>query len=161
MRRRANGLDHRNAPRQAVALQCHGSRHRADRIIRTLREKARHSHHSSQMLRVRKELPAHPNPLARIPMHCPSDRDALDFALGYLGSPPPEQQRIVWIRNTVQLGRIGCSQALASEASKLSGWQLEPEPLMPQFDEEGNMCSPFEDVDRLEVRSSIPQVQTP
>jgi hypothetical protein len=83
-------------------------------------------------------------PLARVPMHCSSDRDALDFALGYLGSPPPEQQRIVWIRNTVNLARIGCSRTLASEVSKLDGWRLHPEPLSPGFDGEGNICSPLQ-----------------
>lgn len=83
-------------------------------------------------------------PLARFPMHCPSDRDAFDFALGYLGSPPPEQQRIVWIRNTVNLARIGCSQALASEVSGLDGWRLQAESLSPGFDREGNICSPLQ-----------------
>jgi hypothetical protein len=83
-------------------------------------------------------------PLARVPMHCASDRDALDFALGYLGSPAPEQQRIVWIRSTINLAHIGCSQVLASEVSKLDGWHLEPEPLAPCFDADGNICSPFQ-----------------
>ena len=83
-------------------------------------------------------------PLAQVPMHCPSDRDAFDFALGYLGSPWPEQQRSVWVRNTISLDRIACSQALAVVASKLDGWFLKPEPLIPQFDHEGNVCSPLQ-----------------
>jgi hypothetical protein len=82
-------------------------------------------------------------PLAQVPMHCPSDRDAFDFALGYMGSPGPEHQRSVWIRNTVSLDRIACSQALAAEAAKLDGWHLEPEPLVPQFDRDGDVCSPL------------------
>ena len=82
-------------------------------------------------------------PLARIPMHCSSDRDALDFALGYLGSPGPEQQRIVWIRNTVTLARIGCSRALVSEVSELEGWHAESAPLIFHFDSAGNICSPL------------------
>ena len=83
-------------------------------------------------------------PLARVPLHCPSDRDALDFALGYLGSSPPEQQRLVWIRNTLELDRIACSRALLPEASKLEGWRLETESLLHQFDRDGNTCSPFQ-----------------
>jgi len=83
-------------------------------------------------------------PLAQVPMHCPSDRDAFDFALGYLGSPRPEHQRSVWIRNTVSLDRIACSPALAAEASELDGWHLEPEPLIPQFDRDANVCSPLQ-----------------
>lgn len=83
-------------------------------------------------------------PLARIPMHCPSDQDALDFALGYLGSPPPDQQRAVWIRNTVSLARIACSPAFASEAATLEGWRLEPESIVPEFDSAGDTGSPFQ-----------------
>ncbi len=83
-------------------------------------------------------------PLAQIPLHCPSDRDALDFALGYLGSARPEQQRIAWIRNTLELDRIACSQALASEISKLDGWTLEPQPILPKFDRNGDTCSPLQ-----------------
>jgi hypothetical protein len=82
-------------------------------------------------------------PLAKIPLHCPSDRDAFDFGLGYMGSPAPQEQRIAWIRNTLELDRVFCSQALVPEASKLQNWELETEPLMPQFDSEGNTCSPL------------------
>ncbi len=82
-------------------------------------------------------------PMARIPMHFTSDRDALDFALGYLGSPRPEMQRIVWIRNTLSLGRIGISEVLAGEAAALPGWRLVPETLVPEFDSFGNVHSPF------------------
>ncbi len=83
-------------------------------------------------------------PLARIPLHCPSDRDALDFALGYLGGPPPEQQRVVWIRNTLELDRIACSHALVPDASKLEGWRVERESLQLHFDHTGDTCSPFQ-----------------
>ncbi len=83
-------------------------------------------------------------PLAKIPLHCASDRDAFDFALGYLGSPPPEQQRIAWIRSTLQLDRIGCSRALAADAAKLEGWRMEGQSLAPQFDRDGNTCSPLQ-----------------
>jgi hypothetical protein len=82
-------------------------------------------------------------PLAKIPLHCPSDRDAFDFGLGYMGSPAPQEQRIAWIRNTLELDRVFCSQALVPEASKLQNWELETEPLMPKFDSEGNTCSPL------------------
>jgi hypothetical protein len=67
------------------------------------------------------------NPImARLPIWVPSDREALDFALGALGSPDPEKQRVVWIRNTLELSRLAISEALAGEARTLSGWQLSP-----------------------------------
>jgi hypothetical protein len=110
----------------------------ADVIHRNLHDKI---NYDKTYLNVRTSLNL---PLARIPLACPSDRDALDFALGYLGSPQPEQQRIVWIRNTLELERIACSQALASEASQLDGWRLEQNGRTPQFDADGNTCSPMQ-----------------
>jgi Domain of unknown function (DUF362) len=82
-------------------------------------------------------------PLAGTPMHCPSDRDALDYAFGCIGSPAPEEQRIVWICNTLSLGRIGISQSLARDAADLQGWRLTPEALTIDFDATGNVHSPL------------------
>lgn len=81
--------------------------------------------------------------LARIPMYSPTDRDALDFALGYLGSPKPEDQRLVWVRNTLSLGRIAVSENLAREAASLGNWQLTPETRTPEFDSAGNFVSMY------------------
>jgi Lactate racemase N-terminal domain len=52
---------------------------------------------------------------ARLAMHVPSDRAALDLALGHLGSPDPCAQRCVWIRNTLSLNRIAISPLLREE----------------------------------------------
>ncbi|HZO99746.1 MAG TPA: DUF362 domain-containing protein [Terriglobia bacterium] len=82
-------------------------------------------------------------PLAQIPMHAPSDRDALDFALGYLGSPPPEEQRLVWIRNTLSLDRIAISETLARASAGLKGWRLSTGARVPEFDPAGDLSSPF------------------
>jgi len=82
-------------------------------------------------------------PLSRTPIHLTSDRDALDFAFGSLGSPAPEEQRTVWIRNTLNLARIGVSERLAREATSLQGWRLRPEALSVEFDASGNVDSPL------------------
>jgi len=82
-------------------------------------------------------------PLSRTPIDSPSDRDALDFAFGCLGSPAPEEQRTVWIRNTLSLGRIGISETLAREAEDIPGWRLMPEALTLKFDSAGNVQSPL------------------
>jgi hypothetical protein len=82
-------------------------------------------------------------PLSRTPMDSPSDRDALDFAFGCLGSPMPDEQRMVWIRNTLSLGRIGISEKLARQAEHLPGWRLMPEALTLEFDSVGNVQSPL------------------
>ncbi len=82
-------------------------------------------------------------PMARTPMHLPNDREALSFALGALGSPDESEQRIVWIRNTLDLNRVAVSAALAREALQLSGWRLEEEVLTAEFNLEGDLESPL------------------
>ncbi len=82
-------------------------------------------------------------PLAGTPMHSPCDRDALDYAFGCIGSPAPEEQRMVWVRNTLSLGRIGISEKLTQEAADLKGWRLMPEALTVEFDATGNVHSPL------------------
>ena len=77
--------------------------------------------------------------MGRIPLHCGSDREAIELALGYLGSPGLEEQRTVWIQNTLSLGRIGVSEGLAREATSLEGWRLTPQTLVPEFDSAGNL----------------------
>jgi hypothetical protein len=88
-------------------------------------------------------------PVARLPIYLPSDRDALDFALGALGAPAPEEQRVTWIRNTLDLGRIAISERLGSEIDseaaasggrELSGWRLAPDIHLPQFDAAANLA---------------------
>lgn len=78
--------------------------------------------------------------LARLPMYFPSDRDAIDFGLRVGGSLEPEKQRIVWIRDTLSLGRIVISQALAQDAGSLKGWELLPKDILLRFDREDNLC---------------------
>jgi len=82
------------------------------------------------------------NPVAaRLPIHLASDREALDLALGHLGSPEPEKQRIVWIRNTQELNRLAVSAALARETASLATWRLVPESSAVEFDSAGNAAS--------------------
>jgi hypothetical protein len=82
-------------------------------------------------------------PLFRMPFFLPSDRESLDLALGHLGSPTPEGQRLVWIRNTLELGHIAVSEALVPQVAALGGWRLSPESFAPQFDEQGDLRSPW------------------
>lgn len=75
----------------------------------------------------------------RLPMHLPSDRQALDVALGSIGAPAPQAQRVAWVRNTLDLGRIALSEPLAGETADLPGWSLSPERFEPRFDADGNL----------------------
>jgi hypothetical protein len=80
-------------------------------------------------------------PMPRIPIFFPDDQQALAWLLGALGSPEPEEQRVAWIRNTLNLQRIAVSELLAQDAAALSGWRLFPEPFAPAFDNAGNLIS--------------------
>ena len=81
---------------------------------------------------------------ARLPMHMPSDRAALDLALGHLGSPDPGAQRCVWIRNTLSLNRIAISPLLRDEIDSPQHWRLAETPFSAEFDAAGDLRSPFE-----------------
>jgi Lactate racemase N-terminal domain len=85
------------------------------------------------------------NPMmARVPMHLPSDREALDYMLATLGTPDATDQRIIWIRNTQELNRIAVSSSLAKEPGAPAGWQMLPEEFALSFDHAGDLASPFE-----------------
>ena len=77
----------------------------------------------------------------RLPIHLASDREAFDLTLGHLGSPQPSEQRIVWIRNTLSLGRIAISAALARQAAALPNWALLEGIHSAEFDSAGNVHS--------------------
>jgi hypothetical protein len=82
-------------------------------------------------------------PMPRLPMYCPTDREALDFALGALGSPAPAEQRVVWVQNTLRLDRLAVSDSLAPQAASLQGWKLAPGTCAPEFDASGDLHSPI------------------
>jgi hypothetical protein len=78
-------------------------------------------------------------PMARMPIHLPSDREALDFALGALGSPAPAEQRLVWIENTLDLQRIAVTEPLTRDTPGIAGWQLSGPPFPLHFDARGDI----------------------
>jgi len=52
---------------------------------------------------------------AKVPLAFDTDREAVETALGMIGLTPPEQARVVRIKNTLQLTEIDCSEALLAE----------------------------------------------
>jgi hypothetical protein len=78
-------------------------------------------------------------PAARLPVHFPSDREALDLALSHLGSPEPPEQRIVWVHNTLSMNRLAISAPLAREATQLRSWHLSKETRAAEFDPAGDL----------------------
>ena len=82
-------------------------------------------------------------PMARTPMYLPTDREALSFALGALGSPQESEQRITWICNTLDLNRVAVSAPLGREALGLAGWRLDERVLTAEFNPQGDLDSPL------------------
>ena len=71
----------------------------------------------------------------RLPVILESDREAVEVAVG---ETPPEELRLVRIKNTLHLEELDISEALLSEARKLGlGIAGEPRPL--EFDETGSV----------------------
>jgi len=79
--------------------------------------------------------------MPRIPIFWPCDQQALAWLLGALGSPEPAEQRVAWIRNTLNLRHLAISELLARDAAALAGWRLLPKPFVPAFDEAQNFTS--------------------
>jgi hypothetical protein len=75
---------------------------------------------------------------ARMPMHFPSDREALEFLLGNLGQPPPERLRAAWIRNTLSMGDFLATPACAADLAGNTDYEIGPAvPL--EFDGAGDL----------------------
>ena len=77
--------------------------------------------------------------VVRLPMWFSSDREALAFALRALGDPPPREQHMAAIRNTLSLDRILVSEPLVREASTLDGWRVDEQAAEMEFDRAGNL----------------------
>ncbi len=78
----------------------------------------------------------------KIPMTFGSDRDAIAAALDMAGFSDPAGFRLVWIKNTLDLGSIRVSEALLDEASRLSGLRIAPDRHTIDFDLDGNLILP-------------------
>ena len=74
----------------------------------------------------------------RMPIRFASDRAALDFLLGNLGSPAPETVRAAWIRNTLSVATLLATPPCAAELAGNSNYEVQPAvPL--EFDEAGEL----------------------
>jgi hypothetical protein len=75
--------------------------------------------------------------LARMPMHFPTDRRALEFLHLNLGSPDPADLRAAWIRNTLSLETFSATPSCVRELASHADYEVgEAEEL--KFDEAGD-----------------------
>ena len=76
---------------------------------------------------------------AKVPMAFDSDRDAVQTALGMIGLTPPEQARVVRIKNTLHLTEIDISESMLSEVKANARVSQVTDPATLTFDGSGNL----------------------
>jgi hypothetical protein len=78
----------------------------------------------------------------RVPAHFASDRECLRWVAATAGKMNPEQVTFVWIRNTLELGRLAISPNLRSRIEGETQVEIEGE-IEVNWDADGNLVSPF------------------
>ena len=75
----------------------------------------------------------------RIPLAYDDDKGAVIDALSTVGIDDGSQARVVWIKNTLELGCMFVSQAMLQESEAMENITVEGEPLVMPFDDQGNL----------------------
>jgi hypothetical protein len=79
---------------------------------------------------------------AHTPIHYPTDRECLERILPSAGKVDLSQVTVGWIRNTLELARIGLSENLRGAIAKNPLLEID-DSIPMEFDESGNLLSPF------------------
>jgi len=74
-----------------------------------------------------------------LPVNYDTDREVLDKALPTIGLTEPPHAKILWIRNTLDLAEVECSQAYLEEARSRPDLEILTEPRDLPFDAAGNL----------------------
>ena len=75
----------------------------------------------------------------RIPISLPSDKDAVEAALGTIGAVEPGKARLVHIKNTLEMGKLDISEAFLEELKGRQDVTLIKELGPLSFDQTGNI----------------------
>ena len=76
---------------------------------------------------------------AAVPMHFETDRQAIEVGLGSMGLIPPENSKIVRIKNTHRLEMVQVSEAFADELQQRSDLEILGEPQSMEFEDNDNL----------------------
>ena len=76
---------------------------------------------------------------AKLPLVFDSDREAVESALDCIGLTPPEQARVIRVKNTLVLGEIECSEAFLPEIAQRSDLEVIGVPRPLGFDAGGQI----------------------
>jgi hypothetical protein len=79
---------------------------------------------------------------SKVPMAFDTDRDAIRTALQMNGLTPPEEARVVRIKNTLLLTEMDASESMLAEVEANPRLRRLAEPAPMAFDETGNLL-PF------------------
>lgn len=82
----------------------------------------------------------------RTPIHFPTDRECIERILPTVGKLDLSQVTLGWIRNTMELGRLGISENLRSKVEANPALEIEAVTDF-EFDGKGNLISPFAPVE--------------
>ena len=74
-----------------------------------------------------------------IPIYYPTEREAVDAALATCGLTPPQDARVVWIKNTLDLQHFACSTEMAAELEDLDHVEVSDQPIEMAFDKAGKL----------------------
>lgn len=80
---------------------------------------------------------------AMLPLDFPSDRDALTVAMGQTGLLTPDRVPAMWIKNTLHLEQIECSQVLYDKIAQRSDVEILTQPRELRFDTQGDLLADF------------------
>jgi hypothetical protein len=78
-------------------------------------------------------------PAAMMPLDYPTDRAMLEAALPTIGMVQPQNARLLWIHNTLELREVECSTAFLDEARQRSDLKILTEPRPMPLDAAGNL----------------------
>jgi hypothetical protein len=76
---------------------------------------------------------------ANLPVHFETDREVLDAALAIIGTRPPEQGRIIYIKNTLMLEEVGISEPCLSEPNRATEFTVQDQARAIAFDARGDL----------------------
>lgn len=78
---------------------------------------------------------------SKIPIHFPTDREAVAAAVATLGLPDPRTARVVRIRDTLSIEEVEISESGLGALSGDAGWRVSVAPGPMRFDDRGDLVS--------------------
>jgi hypothetical protein len=80
---------------------------------------------------------------AMLPLDYETDREMLGAALGAIGYVKPENAKLMWIRNTLDIAEVECSAAYLPMAKEREDLEVIVPPRVLPFGKDGNVVEQF------------------